>query len=53
MPRFPGVVREALTARDLAWSGPRHERLVDADPMSDDGSGPFRHVVQALASAPS
>ena len=50
MPEFPGVTHVALTVKDLARSVPWYERLFGAEPVLDEDTGPFRHVVWVLGS---
>jgi len=42
------VTHVALTVRDLEVSVPWYRTLVGADPVLDEDTGPFRHVVFAL-----
>jgi glyoxylase I family protein len=48
MPTFPSVAHVALTVTDLSRSVPWYQRLIGADPVLDEDTGPFRHVVFAL-----
>ena len=48
MPKFPGITHVALTVSDLDRSVPWYRRLFDVDPVVDEDTGPFRHVVWAL-----
>jgi glyoxylase I family protein len=48
MSDFPPIAHVALTVRDLATSVPWYARLFDAEPVLDEDTGPFRHVVWAL-----
>jgi glyoxylase I family protein len=45
MPEFPTITHVALTVSDLDRSVPWYERLFDAQPVLDEDTGPFRHVV--------
>jgi catechol-2,3-dioxygenase len=42
------ITHVAITVRDLSVSVPWYRRLIDADPVLDEDTGPFRHVVFAL-----
>ncbi len=48
MPTFPGLAHVALTVTDLSRSVPWYQRLIGTDPVLDEDTGPFRHVVFAL-----
>lgn len=48
MPQFPAITHVALTVTDLERSVPWYQRLFDAEPVLDEDTGPFRHVVWAL-----
>lgn len=48
MNSFPAIGHVALTVRDLETSVPWYVRLFDAEPVLDEDTGPFRHVVWAL-----
>lgn len=48
MTTFPAISHVALTVRDLGVSVSWYSRLFDADPILDQDTGPFRHVVWAL-----
>ena len=50
MPEFPTITHVALTVSDLGRSVPWYQRLFDADPVLDEDTGPFRHVVWSLGS---
>jgi catechol-2,3-dioxygenase len=50
MPQFPTITHVALTVSDLTRSIPWYQQLFDADPVLDEDTGPFRHVVWALGS---
>ena len=45
MADFPSIAHVALTVNDLSVSVPWYRRLFDADPVMDEDTGPFRHVV--------
>jgi len=45
MPTFPPLAHVALTVRDLEVSVPWYTELFDAEPVLDEDTGPFRHVV--------
>ncbi len=48
MPEFPTVHHLAITVSDLSKSVPWYQKLFDAEPVLDQDTGPFRHVVWAL-----
>ena len=45
MPEFPAITHVALTVSDLPRSVSWYRRLFDKDPVLDEDTGPFRHVV--------
>ena len=45
MPDFPGIHHVALTVSDLDRSVPWYHDLFGSDPVIDEDTGPFRHVV--------
>jgi catechol-2,3-dioxygenase len=45
MTDFPGVAHVVITVTDLSQSVPWYQRLIGADPVLDQDTGPFRHVV--------
>ena len=45
MPEFPPIHHVAVTVRDLDRSVPWYQALIGADPVIDEDTGPFRHVV--------
>lgn len=45
MSDFPPIAHVALTVRDLSVSVPWYTDLIDAGPVLDEDTGPFRHVV--------
>jgi glyoxylase I family protein len=46
-PSTPAITHVALTVRDLSVSVPWYEAVLDASPVLDEDTGPFRHVVFA------
>jgi len=48
MNTFPSLGHVALTVRDLEISVPWYRELFEADPVLDEDTGPFRHVVWSL-----
>jgi catechol-2,3-dioxygenase len=47
-PRLDAITHVALTVRSLEVSVPWYQALVGAEPVLDEDTGPFRHVVFAL-----
>ena len=47
MTGFPGIAHVALTVTDLDRSVPWYGALIGSDPVLDQDTGPFRHVVWA------
>lgn len=47
---FPAITHVALTVTDLERSVPWYRELFGADPVIDEDTGPFRHVVWMLGS---
>jgi glyoxylase I family protein len=45
---FPAIGHVALTVKDLSVSVPWYTALIDAQPVLDEDTGPFRHVVWAI-----
>jgi catechol-2,3-dioxygenase len=45
MSAFPPITHVALTVRDLSVSVPWYTELLGSDPVLDEDTGPFRHVV--------
>ena len=45
MSTFPAIGHVALTVRDLEASVPWYAELFEAEPVLDEDTGPFRHVV--------
>lgn len=50
MPPFPTITHVALTVSDLSRSVPWYETLFGAQPVLDEDTGPFRHVVFLVGS---
>ena len=48
MPTFPALTHVAVTVSDLPASVPWYTRLFGAEPVLDEDTGPFRHVVYAI-----
>jgi len=48
MPSFPALTHVAVTVSDLSASVPWYTRLFGAEPVLDEDTGPFRHVVYAI-----
>jgi catechol 2,3-dioxygenase-like lactoylglutathione lyase family enzyme len=48
MADFPALAHVAVTVSDLDRSVEWYGRLFDAEPVLDEDTGPFRHVVWAL-----
>ncbi|MDT5035965.1 MAG: glyoxylase family protein [Micromonosporaceae bacterium] len=48
MPTFPGLTHVAITISDPAVSVPWYTRLIGAQPVLDEDTGPFRHIVYAI-----
>ncbi len=47
-PTFPGIGHVALTVSDLQRSATWYRRLFDAEPVLDEDTGPYHHVVWML-----
>lgn len=45
---FPGIAHVAVTVTDLERSRPWYARLFEADPVLDEDTGPYHHVVWML-----
>ena len=45
MPEFPAITHVAVTVRDLGVSRPWYQSLFGADPVLDEDTGLFHHVV--------
>lgn len=50
MPAFPTITHVALTVSDLGRSVPWYKALFDAEPVLDEDTGPFHHVVWLIGS---
>ena len=50
MSEFPTIHHVALTVSDLERSVPWYQQLFAAEPVLDEDTGPFRHVVWAVGS---
>lgn len=48
MSTFPALGHVALTVRDLSVSVPWYRRLIGAEPVLDEDTGPFHHVAFAI-----
>lgn len=48
MTSFPAIGHVALTVKDLGVSVPWYAQLFGADPVLDEDTGPFRHVVWSV-----
>lgn len=48
MPTFSGITHVAITVSDLSVSVPWYQRLLGADPVLDENTGPFHHTVFAI-----
>src|SRR5690242_17976183 len=48
MSEFPAITHVAVTVTDLSVSVPWYTRLIGADPVLDEDTGPFRHIVYAI-----
>ena len=48
MPDFPAIQHVVLTVSDLERSVPWYRGLIGAEPVMDEDTGPFRHVVWLL-----
>src|SRR4051812_24718006 len=48
MSTFPSLTHVAITVSDLSVSVPWYTRLIGAEPVLDEDTGPFRHVVYAI-----
>jgi glyoxylase I family protein len=50
-PTFPTITHVAVTVSDLSVSVPWYQRLVGAEPVIDEDTGPFHHVVFPVGDA--
>jgi glyoxylase I family protein len=50
VPEFPSVTHVALTVTDLGRSRPWYQKLFGTQPVIDEDTGPFHHVVWLLGS---
>ncbi len=50
MPAFPTITHVALTVSDLGRSVPWYKALFDAEPVLDEDTGVFHHVVWLIGS---
>jgi glyoxylase I family protein len=48
MPAFPAITHVAVTVSDLSVSVPWYTKLFGAEPVLDEDTGPFRHVVYLI-----
>jgi glyoxylase I family protein len=48
MPAFPALTHVAITVSDLSASRRWYTRLFGAEPVLDEDTGPFHHVVYAI-----
>ena len=48
MAQFPGITHVAVTVTDLGRSRPWYQKLFGADPVLDEDTGTFHHVVWLL-----
>jgi glyoxylase I family protein len=48
MSTFPGLTHVAITISDPAVSVPWYSRLIGAEPVLDEDTGPFRHIVYSV-----
>lgn len=50
MTTMPAITHVAVTVSDLAVSEPWYTRLLGVEPVLDEDTGPFRHIVYQLGS---
>ena len=48
MSPFPSITHVAVTVSDLSVSVPWYTRLIGAEPVLDEDTGPYRHVVYLI-----
>jgi glyoxylase I family protein len=48
MSTFPGLTHVAVTISDPSVSVPWYTQLIGAEPVLDEDTGPFRHIVYAV-----
>ena len=48
MSTFPGLTHVAITISDPSVSVPWYSRLIGAEPVLDEDTGPFRHIVYVI-----
>ena len=48
MAMFPGLTHVAVTISDPSVSVPWYTRLIGAEPVLDEDTGPFRHIIYAV-----
>jgi glyoxylase I family protein len=48
VPDFPAIAHVALTVNDLDVSAPWYQQVFGSEPVLDEDTGPFRHVVFML-----
>ena len=48
MSEFPAITHVAVTVTDLSVSVPWYTRLIGAEPVLDEDTGPFRHIVYSV-----
>jgi catechol-2,3-dioxygenase len=47
-PTMPAIAHVAITVSDLEASAAWYSRLLDASPVLDEDTGPFRHIVYSI-----
>jgi|SRR6188472_2425124 len=48
MRTFPAITHVAVTVTDLAVSEPWYTKVLGVEPVLDEDTGPFRHIVYSL-----
>jgi len=48
MPTFPPITHVAVTVTDLGVSEPWYTKVLGVEPVLDEDTGPFRHIVYSL-----